>query len=421
MEERISIRWLKSDRDEVERGEELDGGSRRQGRRDLRGRLRRHARHRSPRRGTRWQSGRRSRPGRRLRGWRLRDEGRPTPTRPRRRGNTPTRDQEELTPRTPARGGGRTSHRRTISSPGNGQPSQTQPPHQGAGVLRRRRRRRRPVKACPVGEDDGARDRRRARPARGQAARMGTWSRPTSGPRPRAAGSAGRGGRRRRRRGGGAAAAAEERPAEEEHAAPVIPGDKDGEAAATSPVGPSAPAADGRAADGRVEGDRARLRRATEVDMAAAVEVREQLQGRRRRRPGALVQRLRDQGDRACPARLPRANGAYTRRRVRALRSVNVGVAVAAARTRWSCRRSSTPTGSALGEIARSHACSPSASAPARSRRRADRRHLHGLEPRHVRRRALRRDDQPAAGGDPRGRSARRGRRSRRRRDGRAP
>ena len=66
----------------------------------------------------------------------------------------------------------------------------------------------------------------------------------------------------------------------------------------------------------------------------------------------SLVQRSDRQGVRARAARAPARQRLLSRRRLRALRRVNIGIAVAAPTTRWSCPRSSTPTRSSLGAIA---------------------------------------------------------------------
>ena len=146
-----------------------------------------------------------------------------------------------------------------------------------------------------------------------------------------------------------------------------------------------------------------------EVDMEEAVELRAAAEGGRRRRAGAVVQRLRDQGVRARAARTSRAPTAPT-------------ATASSSSTRASTSASRSPGQDALvvptvfdadqkslGEIAgearglaervrEGKITPPELSA----------RHVHRLQPRHVRHPALRGRDQPAAGGDPRRRRARR-------------
>ena len=101
----------------------------------------------------------------------------------------------------------------------------------------------------------------------------------------------------------------------------------------------------------------------------------------------------------------PRANGAYRDGRLELYSRVNVGVAVAA----QDALVVPTVFDADLKGLRADRDRDPGAG-PARPRRhdhpaRALRRHLHGLQPRHVRDLQLRRRDQPAAGGDPRRRA----------------
>ncbi len=154
----------------------------------------------------------------------------------------------------------------------------------------------------------------------------------------------------------------------------------------------------------------------TEIDMEACVALRSELKGLGKDGiPTHPAPTYNDMVVKACALALrefPRANGGYRDGRLQLHSRVNVGVAVAAEETLV------VPTvfdadQKSLGEIARE----TRALARARARRvdhptRAWRRHVHGLQPRHVRRHRLHRDHQPAPGGDPVGRlaqSARRG------------
>ncbi len=91
----------------------------------------------------------------------------------------------------------------------------------------------------------------------------------------------------------------------------------------------------------------------TEIDMAEAVAVREQLKriaGDERPAPT-----YNDMVVKACALALrefPRANGSYRDGQFELYSRVNVGIAVAGATTHWSCRRSSMPTADRSGEIA---------------------------------------------------------------------
>ena len=139
-----------------------------------------------------------------------------------------------------------------------------------------------------------------------------------------------------------------------------------------------------------------------EVDAEAAFELREQLRGQAEPLPS-----LNDLVIKACGLALrahPRVNGAYIDGHFERYSRVNIGMAVASEGSLVVPTVFDADTKS-LTEIA---------AADARPRRQGARRHghaagargrhVHRLEPRHVRRRALQRGDQPAAGGDPRGR-----------------
>ena len=138
----------------------------------------------------------------------------------------------------------------------------------------------------------------------------------------------------------------------------------------------------------------------------------------------ATVPSYNDMVVKACALALrefPRANGAYRdgkfelySARERRRRRRRPGRAGRADRLR---RRQAARSARSRGRRARS----PATCATARSAARAQRRHVHGVEPRHVRRDPLHRRHQPAAGRDPRGRSDRRGPVVRRRRGRRAP
>ena len=163
---------------------------------------------------------------------------------------------------------------------------------------------------------------------------------------------------------------------------------------------------------------------ATDVDMEGAVELRKQLKAAAESVSG-VVPSYNDMVVKASALALrefPRANGSYKDGRFELYSRVNVGVAVAAhdalvVPTVFDADRKS------LGEIARD-ARDPGRARAGQRRHpaRALRRHLHGLEPRHVRRDGVQRGHQPAAGRDPRrgqdgapgGRPRRRGRRAQR-------
>ena len=136
-----------------------------------------------------------------------------------------------------------------------------------------------------------------------------------------------------------------------------------------------------------------------EVDMEEAVDLRGAAQGRRRRRARAVVQRLRDQGLRRSRCATSRAPTAPTATAQFELYSrVNVGVAVAGqdalvVPTVFDADQKS------LGHDRRRVAQARRARARGQDHAAgALRRHVHGLQPRHVRHPPLRRGDQPAAG-----------------------
>ena len=140
-----------------------------------------------------------------------------------------------------------------------------------------------------------------------------------------------------------------------------------------------------------------------EVDAEAAFELREQLRGQAEPLPS-----VNDLVIKACALALrahPRVNGAYVDGHFERYGRVNVGVAVASEGTLV------VPTvfdadSKSLTEIAARHAGAGgrrSATAPSRPPELAGG-DLHRLQPRHARRGALHRRDQPAAGRDPRGR-----------------
>ncbi len=151
-----------------------------------------------------------------------------------------------------------------------------------------------------------------------------------------------------------------------------------------------------------------------EVDAEAALALREQLRGQTEPLPS-----INDLVIKACALALrahPRVNAAYVDGHFEQLRPRQHRRWRSPATGRSSCRRSSTPTSRSLVEIAVDDARAGRQGA----RRHADaararRRHVHRLEPRHVRRRPLHRRDQSAAGGDPRGRARPRRARSSRR------
>ena len=158
-----------------------------------------------------------------------------------------------------------------------------------------------------------------------------------------------------------------------------------------------------------------------EIDMSRAVEARARIKADAGE--GEVVPSFNDMVVKACALALrehPRANGAYRDGRFELYSRVNVGVAVAARDAlvvptvfdadRKGLRQIAADS-RALAERVRDGHDHPA---------RALRGDLHGLQPGDVRDRQLRRGDQPAAGGDPRGRRDRRApRRSRRRADDR--
>ena len=172
--------------------------------------------------------------------------------------------------------------------------------------------------------------------------------------------------------------------------------------------GAVAHAADDRAADGRVEGDRARLHAQTDVDMEQAVVERAAIKAAAGE--DDVVPSLNDLVVKACALSLqefPRANGGYKDGRFELYERVNVGVAVAAqdalvVPTVFDADRKT------LREIARGDAGArrPGPGGIGHAAR-ALRRHVHGLEPRHVRRARVRGHHQPSAGRPAVGRRAR--------------
>ena len=150
-----------------------------------------------------------------------------------------------------------------------------------------------------------------------------------------------------------------------------------------------------------------------EIDMEACVALRGELKAL-----GGDVPSYNDIVVKACAIALrefPRANGSYRDARFELYGRVNVGVAVAAqdalvVPTVFDADRKT------LREIAReTRALAERVRAQSDHPTRAQRRDVHGLEPRHVRRDGLHRGHQPAAGRDPRRRRARSARRRRRR------
>ena len=141
-----------------------------------------------------------------------------------------------------------------------------------------------------------------------------------------------------------------------------------------------------------------------EVDMGEAVEFRKQLKAAAGENRRAVVQRLRGQGERARAARVPARERRLPRRQVRALLADQRRASPSRARTRSSSRRSSTPTASRSARSRATRAAWPAGPRRQDQPARALGRHVQRLEPRHVRDQALHRRDQPAAGRDPRGR-----------------
>ncbi len=187
-------------------------------------------------------------------------------------------------------------------------------------------------------------------------------------------------------------------------------------------------AADGRAADGRVEGHDPRLhaadrRRHGGVRRRCARELkrlaRPAVPRRRERAAPPEAPTYNDMVVKACALALrehPRANGSYRDGRLQLHSRVNVGVASAAEDALV------VPTvfdadAKSLGEIAReTRALAERVRDGAITPPELGRRDVHRLEPRHVRGAQLHRDHQPAAGRDPLGRLARAARRRARRR-----
>ena len=144
-----------------------------------------------------------------------------------------------------------------------------------------------------------------------------------------------------------------------------------------------------------------------EVDMEEAVEFRKQLKAAAGDDPAPSFNDFVIKASALALRDFPRANGAYRDGKFELYSRVNVGVAVAgqdalvvptvfdADTKSLGTDRPRVTRGRRAGPRRRGH--------PAR----ALERHVHRLEPRHVRHQALRRRHQPAAGRDPRGRRAR--------------
>ena len=137
------------------------------------------------------------------------------------------------------------------------------------------------------------------------------------------------------------------------------------------------------------------------ADMTRAQELRERL-----RDEGVTVTARSDEARAIALLRHRRLNAHYADDELRIFPNANVGLAVATERgllvpvLREAERKS-------LVELAASARRSSSGRARASSPGRPRGRHVHDLEPRDVRRRAVHRRPQPAAGRDPRGRSDR--------------
>ena len=144
-----------------------------------------------------------------------------------------------------------------------------------------------------------------------------------------------------------------------------------------------------------------------EVDMEEAVALRKQLKAAAGDTPAPSFNDFVIKASALALRDFPRANGAYRDGKFELYGRVNVGVAVAGQDALVVPTVFDADTKS-LGHIAReSRALAERVRAGADHPARALERHVHRLEPRHVRHQALRRRDQPAAGGDPRGRRAR--------------
>ena len=144
-----------------------------------------------------------------------------------------------------------------------------------------------------------------------------------------------------------------------------------------------------------------------EVDMEEAVELRKQLKAAAGDEPAPSFNDFVIKASALALRDFPRANGAYRDGKFELYSRVNVGVAVAGQDALV------VPTvfdadSKSLGQIARESRARRRARARRRDHpARALERDVHRLQPRHVRHQALRRRDQPAAGGDPRRRRAR--------------
>ena len=142
----------------------------------------------------------------------------------------------------------------------------------------------------------------------------------------------------------------------------------------------------------------------TEVDMEEAVAFRKQLKAAAGDDPAPSFNDFVVKASALALKEFPRANGAYRDGKFELYSRVNVGIAVAAQDALI------VPTifdadVKSLGQISRDARAlaDPRARGPDHAAR-AVVGHLQRLEPRHVRHQALHRGDQPAAGGDPRGR-----------------
>ncbi len=144
-----------------------------------------------------------------------------------------------------------------------------------------------------------------------------------------------------------------------------------------------------------------------EVDMEEAVALRKQLKAAAGDQPAPSFNDFVVKASALALRDFPRANGAYRDGKFELYGRVNVGVAVAGQDALV------VPTvfdadSKSLGHIAReSRALAERVRAGAITPPGVVERNFHCLQPRHVRHQALRRGDQPAAGGDPRGRRAR--------------
>ena len=121
-------------------------------------------------------------------------------------------------------------------------------------------------------------------------------------------------------------------------------------------------------------------------------------------RAAPVVQRSRRAGGRARTPRVPGPERVVRRTARCAATRGSTSASPSRPTTRSSCRRSSTQTRSRCSSSPPSRAVSPRRFGPVDRSGRPCRRHVHRLEPRHVRRAPFQRGHQPSAGGDPRGR-----------------